>query len=196
MYLGTHIAIGIHQLHYVRNRSCRLMCSCIVRRCNSYNSFPSSLQMASESGQHEFSKTSTPCTAPTSYSCSYAVNNSSTSLQTALHTFQPSLLSPRDVVDDSQYSASCTLKCRNCGYQSSSHAELVTHMHTHQQYRPFQCHLCFQTFRQKITLKRHILTHTGEKPFQCLVCSYKARLKFHLDNHTRRMHPESFSPKN
>lgn len=77
-------------------------------------------------------------------------------------------------------------RCAECG-KSYSKGALQHHMLTHSGSRPFACHICSKSFRQKVHLERHIATHTGEKPFQCSYCgkcfSRKDTCQLHLRYH-------------
>ncbi len=61
--------------------------------------------------------------------------------------------------------------CTICGnFSSPRKSNLVRHMMTHTEQRPYSCSQCPKTFIQRRHLSRHMSTHNGEKPFSCPLC--------------------------
>ncbi|XP_066983037.1 zinc finger protein 91-like [Macrobrachium rosenbergii] len=79
-------------------------------------------------------------------------------------------------------------KCPHCDYQASRIGNIKKHMLTHSGERPFNCHLCEKSFRQKAHLKDHLRSHSGEREFECDECGatfvQKSSLKLHEKKHS------------
>ncbi|XP_072140171.1 uncharacterized protein [Dermacentor andersoni] len=73
----------------------------------------------------------------------------------------------------------------SCDGETGKLSNLKTHIGDHTKERPFQCHLCPQSFSHRSSLIRHLRIHSGEKPFQCPSCSLSFSQKAHLDTHLR-----------
>ena len=55
---------------------------------------------------------------------------------------------------------------------------------------PFQCEICFKTFKKNWFLKRHSVVHTKEKPFECHICGLRVSLKDSLRMHIKAKHEQ------
>lgn len=80
------------------------------------------------------------------------------------------------------------LACLVCGKDFHTNANLIRHMRTHSDERPFKCPECDKAFRQKAHLKKHMRLHNGEKPFVCSHCFRKFTQKSTLTGHVRTKH--------
>ncbi|PIK33563.1 putative zinc finger protein [Apostichopus japonicus] len=78
--------------------------------------------------------------------------------------------------------------CKFCQKDFKKPSDLVRHIRTHTQEKPFKCELCNKSFTVKSTLTTHLKTHTGVKEYKCNVCqklfSTHSSLKIHLRLHT------------
>lgn len=81
-------------------------------------------------------------------------------------------------------------QCTKCKYESHKKSNVLTHIQTHINKKPFKCsysHCKFST-NQKGNLKIHKMTHTGEKPFKCSLCNYSSNRKDSVLRHTSIKH--------
>uniref|UniRef100_A0A8C7WWA8 C2H2-type domain-containing protein n=1 Tax=Oryzias sinensis TaxID=183150 RepID=A0A8C7WWA8_9TELE len=77
-------------------------------------------------------------------------------------------------------------KCDVCSREFTLSANLKRHMLIHNSVRPFQCHVCFKSFIQKMyNLLGHMHLHAGSKPFKCPYCTSKFNLKGNLSRHMK-----------
>ena len=87
--------------------------------------------------------------------------------------------------------------CEYCGVNFSAKVNLTAHRRRHTGEQPYECHLCGETFRWRLSLKQHLWSeHKQGKPRQeydrngiCPVCS-KPMQTSGFARHFRRMHPE------
>lgn len=79
------------------------------------------------------------------------------------------------------------LKCSVCEKVFKIHSQLVKHVLTHSNDRPFQCIICKKGFKTERNRKAHMLYHT-ELKFACSICNKKfvtnGILKDHLLTHS------------
>ncbi|CAL8284503.1 unnamed protein product [Gadus morhua 'NCC'] len=71
---------------------------------------------------------------------------------------------------------------------SPNNANMIVHMRTRPDEKPYGCDQCTKSFSQKGNLKIHMSTHSGEKPYRCDQCakhySQSYTLKMHMRTHT------------
>ncbi|CAL8300853.1 unnamed protein product [Gadus morhua 'NCC'] len=75
-----------------------------------------------------------------------------------------------------------------CGKVFSNNDNMIVHMRTKPDEKPYGCHQCTKSFIGKVHLEIHMRTHTGEKPYKCDECakcfSQSGHLKSHMRTHT------------
>lgn len=52
----------------------------------------------------------------------------------------------------------------------TSNSVLKSHLHTHEDSRPYGCSLCNAKFSTQSSMKRHMVTHSNKRPFMCPYC--------------------------
>lgn len=85
-------------------------------------------------------------------------------------------------------SGAVTHMCSTCNKAFSTRTNLLRHMLSHENQKPFQCTICGRGFTQSGSLKQHMYIHTGERPYECPICNAAftqgKTLKFHMRRHT------------
>lgn len=76
--------------------------------------------------------------------------------------------------------------CLKCNKDFNNKSNLMHHMKTHDDNKPFSCSICDQGFTQNVSLKQHMLIHTELFPFECKFCLRKFRRNITLISHLRR----------
>ncbi|KAJ2757361.1 hypothetical protein GGI19_000080 [Coemansia pectinata] len=77
------------------------------------------------------------------------------------------------VVLEGEHDGKCSQhKCEHpdCDKSFSRPYNLVSHLRTHSDERPYPCGQCEQRFSRNHDLKRHVKIHSGERPFICPIC--------------------------
>eukprot|EP01114_Cavostelium_apophysatum_P014534 TRINITY_DN3797_c0_g1_i1.p1 TRINITY_DN3797_c0_g1~~TRINITY_DN3797_c0_g1_i1.p1 ORF type:complete len:405 (+),score=110.49 TRINITY_DN3797_c0_g1_i1:194-1408(+) len=82
-------------------------------------------------------------------------------------------------------------ECEECGKSFSHKGTLREHMHTHSGRKPFVCEFCDKSFAQNSNLARHLRLHTGEKPFVCEECGKDFNQSTNLKTHMHKVHGKS-----
>ena len=87
--------------------------------------------------------------------------------------------------DPKYFEYSCTI----CQRRFKSKKNLLNHLGTHSDAKPFVCDGCEMAFKSKSALKRHkSVVHDGIKPHVCTICSFKAGQSHSLTVHYRGVH--------
>ena len=75
-----------------------------------------------------------------------------------------------------------------CGKVFPKNANMIVHMRTDTDKKPYRCDQCTKPYRQKGHLTVHMRTHSDEKPYKCDQCttwfSHSSTLKLHMRTHT------------
>ncbi|CAL8406993.1 unnamed protein product [Arctogadus glacialis] len=70
-----------------------------------------------------------------------------------------------------------------CGKVIPNNANMIVHMRTQNDEKPYCCYQCMKHFSRKGCLNRHMMTHEGVKPYKCDQCMKRFSLKGHLKSH-------------
>lgn len=74
--------------------------------------------------------------------------------------------------------------CVYCNKTFSSDKRLRLHLQIHRKCKPYQCHVCSQSFHMKKYLSSHMLKH-GERKFTCMVCKCLFKRQDSLQRHMK-----------
>lgn len=78
--------------------------------------------------------------------------------------------------------------CEICNKGFAQSCNLVNHMRIHSGERPYKCPHCDRAFTQSGNLMNHIRLHTNEKPFRCHFCDKAFVQSGNLNSHIRNNH--------
>ncbi|KAL4708579.1 hypothetical protein ACJJTC_014187 [Scirpophaga incertulas] len=78
--------------------------------------------------------------------------------------------------------------CDICGHITKQYANLMAHMRTHTNEKPFECPLCDRRFSMPSNRDRHLVVHTGEKRFECQHCNRRFTQSSALKLHIQTVH--------
>ncbi|XP_056441102.1 zinc finger protein 235-like [Gadus chalcogrammus] len=73
--------------------------------------------------------------------------------------------------------------CNQCTKRYSHRSSLSFHMSSHSGVKPYKCDQCMKPFSRKQHLKIHLRTHSGEKPYRCDQCTKLFIRKDKLKSH-------------
>lgn len=79
-------------------------------------------------------------------------------------------VSPTNRRNTKKSSDSSSLVCDHCGKGFTRRFNLLAHLRSHMQIKPFKCDQCSLAFCRKHDLKRHQRLHSGELPYVCESC--------------------------
>lgn len=85
-------------------------------------------------------------------------------------------------------------KCVLCDMRFKRKAGLISHTHTHSNYRPFKCKKsdCSAAFTSSFHLKKHQLVHSEKRNFSCQICFKTFKSTGHIVSHMK--HHVKFKP--
>jgi len=89
---------------------------------------------------------------------------------------------------DPEATAAVSTKRHQCPYCSTDftrHHNLLSHLLTHRQEKPYLCQTCDVRFRRLHDLKRHAKLHVGERPHVCDTCGRKFARRDALARHKK-----------
>ncbi|CAL8406992.1 unnamed protein product [Arctogadus glacialis] len=72
-----------------------------------------------------------------------------------------------------------------CGKVIPNNANMIFHMRTQNDEKPYCCYQCMKHFSRKGCLNRHMMTHEGVKPYKCDQCMKRFSLTRYLKIHMR-----------
>ncbi|XP_029287827.1 zinc finger protein 629-like isoform X1 [Cottoperca gobio] len=81
--------------------------------------------------------------------------------------------------------------CFVCGRITDTRSQMITHMRTHTDEKPFACPICGNRYKLKGHIKEHMRTHTGERPYPCYICGRSFNRSSTMTKHARIKHREN-----
>ncbi|XP_026729774.1 zinc finger protein 420-like [Trichoplusia ni] len=78
--------------------------------------------------------------------------------------------------------------CDVCGHTTRQYANLIVHMRTHTNEKPYGCPHCDRRFNMPSNRDRHLVVHTGEKRYQCQHCSRRFTQSSAVKLHIQTVH--------
>ncbi|XP_063896190.1 zinc finger protein 569 isoform X1 [Helicoverpa armigera] len=124
--------------------------------------------------------------------CSEIVNNgvSTSSTCEVCGTFLPNDVQARKHYE-SEHPDTEYLKrymCDVCGHTTRQYANLLVHMRTHTDEKPYECPHCDRRFNMPSNRDRHLVVHTGEKRYQCQHCNRRFTQSSAVKLHIQTVH--------
>lgn len=68
----------------------------------------------------------------------------------------------------------------------TSNSVLKSHLHTHDDARPYSCSVCNTKFSTQSSMKRHLVTHSNKRPFMCPYCHKTFKTYVNCRKHIKR----------
>ncbi|CAG4974598.1 unnamed protein product [Colias eurytheme] len=83
---------------------------------------------------------------------------------------------------------SYAVQCDVCGIYLSNKYNLMQHLRTHVDYRPYKCDFgdCKKAFKDKSTLKKHVILHYPSKHYECHICGRRFSRLSRFNRHSRQ----------
>lgn len=78
--------------------------------------------------------------------------------------------------------------CDVCGHTTRQYANLIVHMRTHTNEKPYGCPHCDRRFNMPSNRDRHLVVHTGEKRYQCQHCNRRFTQSSAVKLHIQTVH--------
>ncbi|XP_049880582.1 zinc finger protein 420-like [Pectinophora gossypiella] len=78
--------------------------------------------------------------------------------------------------------------CDVCGHTTRQYANLMVHMRTHTNEKPYECPHCDRRFSMPSNRDRHLVVHTGEKRYQCQHCNRRFTQSSAVKLHIQTVH--------
>ncbi|XP_063541727.1 zinc finger protein 420-like [Cydia strobilella] len=78
--------------------------------------------------------------------------------------------------------------CDVCGHTTRQYANLMVHMRTHTNEKPYECPHCDRRFSMPSNRDRHLVVHTGEKRYQCQHCNRRFTQSTAVKLHIQTVH--------
>ncbi|XP_062250587.1 zinc finger protein 333-like [Platichthys flesus] len=82
------------------------------------------------------------------------------------------------------------LVCIDCGRESKSISQMISHIKTHTGEKLFACPICGKGYKFKGNMKVHMQNHNEERRFGCDICGKRFHRSFSLKSHLKQRHME------